>query len=273
MGGNESTSSSKPLNAAQRSSLYDAAISKIGGTIPTGSSAYYVSPQDYYANVQYQDTSSRSAADPGKFTGSYVPAEFTSAGSAKTIGAGDYNKLQQALITARTAPLALRQREDESKANESLAKRGIWSSGIAERDLNDIREGYSAQEQAAINEAIAQRYGLQQADYAQANQFALANAQMKNQTALANASNQNAWNQSANQYALSRAALLNQYNQAQDNYANQFNLAKASAQQQAALTNAQKQYESAWRPADYYQGLWNGTGGVISSGNSSGWSI
>lgn len=262
MGGNESTSSSQPLNAAQRSSLYDAAINKLGGTLPTGSSAYYVSPQDYYANVQYQDTHSRSAADPGKFTGSYVPAEFTSAGSAKTIGAGDYNKLQQALITARTAPLALRQREDESKANESLAKRGIWSSGIAERDLNDIREGYSAQEQAAINEAIAQRYGLQQADYAQANQFALADAQMKNQIALANASNQNAWNQFANQYA-----------QAQDNYANQFNLAKASAQQQAALTNAQRQYESAWRPADYYQGVWNGTGGVISSGNSSGWSI
>lgn len=55
MGGNESTSSSKPLNAAQRSSLYDAAISKIGGTLPTGSSAYYVSPQDYYANVQYKE--------------------------------------------------------------------------------------------------------------------------------------------------------------------------------------------------------------------------
>ena len=106
MGGNESTSSSKPLNAAQRSELYDAAIGKLGGSIPTGSSAYYVSPQDYYANVQYQDTSSRSASDPGKFTGAYVPAEFTSAGSAKTIGAGDYNKLQQALITARTAPLA-----------------------------------------------------------------------------------------------------------------------------------------------------------------------
>lgn len=34
-----------------------------------------------------------------------------------------------------------------------------------------------------------------------------------------------------------------------------------------------QQYESKWRPADYLAGVWNGTGGVVSSGNSGGWSI
>lgn len=38
-------------------------------------------------------------------------------------------------------------------------------------------------------------------------------------------------------------------------------------------TNAEQDYNSRWRPLDYAQGLYNGTGGVISSSNSGGWSI
>jgi superfamily II DNA helicase RecQ len=41
----------------------------------------------------------------------------------------------------------------------------------------------------------------------------------------------------------------------------------------AAMENANRVYESKWRPADYKAGLWNGTGGVVSSGTSGGWSI
>lgn len=43
----------------------------------------------------------------------------------------------------------------------------------------------------------------------------------------------------------------------------------------AAFTADQKnkQYESKWRPADYLAGVWNGTGGTVSSGTSGGWSI
>ena len=41
----------------------------------------------------------------------------------------------------------------------------------------------------------------------------------------------------------------------------------------AAMENANRAYESKWRPADYKAGLWNGTGGVVSSGASGGWSI
>ena len=39
------------------------------------------------------------------------------------------------------------------------------------------------------------------------------------------------------------------------------------------LTIADKQYESGWRPLDYKAGMWNGTGGVISSSTGGGWSI
>jgi len=46
-----------------------------------------------------------------------------------------------------------------------------------------------------------------------------------------------------------------------------------SAANQAAMENANRQYESKWRPADYKAGIWNGTGGTISSGGTSGWSI
>lgn len=41
----------------------------------------------------------------------------------------------------------------------------------------------------------------------------------------------------------------------------------------AAQDAAKQRYEASWRPADYKAGLWNGTGGVISSGTSGGWSI
>ncbi len=50
---------------------------------------------------------------------------------------------------------------------------------------------------------------------------------------------------------------------------NQYQLANTAL----ANTQAQQQYESQWRPADYLAGLWNGTGGITSSGSSSGWSI
>jgi len=41
----------------------------------------------------------------------------------------------------------------------------------------------------------------------------------------------------------------------------------------AAQDAAKQKYEASWRPADYKAGMWNGTGGTISSGSSGGWSI
>lgn len=67
-----------------------------------------------------------------------------------------------------------------------------------------------------------------------------------------------------------------QYQQAASNAAAQRYQLQAgdlSNQNQFNLTNAQQNYEDDWRKLDYQAGLWNNTGGVISSGNSSGWSI
>lgn len=41
----------------------------------------------------------------------------------------------------------------------------------------------------------------------------------------------------------------------------------------AAMENANRKYESTWRPSDYLAGIYNNTGGAVSSGGSSGWSI
>lgn len=53
----------------------------------------------------------------------------------------------------------------------------------------------------------------------------------------------------------------------------QMKAADIAAANAAAMENANRKYEASWRPADYKAGLWNGTGGVISSGTSGGWSI
>lgn len=42
---------------------------------------------------------------------------------------------------------------------------------------------------------------------------------------------------------------------------------------QYAMDNAAKNYESKWRPLDYTAGIYNNTGGAISSSSGGGWSI
>lgn len=42
---------------------------------------------------------------------------------------------------------------------------------------------------------------------------------------------------------------------------------------QAALDIANREYDSRWRPLDYKSGIWNNTGGVVSSSTGGGWSI
>lgn len=69
---------------------------------------------------------------------------------------------------------------------------------------------------------------------------------------------------------------LPQYQQAaQSAAAQRYQLQASDLASQNAFNqaNAQQEYESGWRPLDYKAGLWNNTGGVISSGSSSGWSI
>lgn len=57
------------------------------------------------------------------------------------------------------------------------------------------------------------------------------------------------------------------------NRTNNLLAADTAAVNAANMENANRRYESGWRPADYKAGLWNGTGGVISGGSAGGWSI
>lgn len=50
---------------------------------------------------------------------------------------------------------------------------------------------------------------------------------------------------------------------------NNYNMAGA----QLATDKEKSAYETTWRPADYWQGVWNGTGGIISNSSGGGWSI
>jgi hypothetical protein len=72
-------------------------------------------------------------------------------------------------------------------------------------------------------------------------------------------------------------------NDVRERYAPQFAANDATTMQMKAtdiagvnaanMENANRTYDASWRPADYKAGLWNGTGGTVSSGNSGGWSI
>ena len=73
-----------------------------------------------------------------------------------------------------------------------------------------------------------------------------------------------------------RDNFLPQYTQAANNAATtRYTLQANDLQNQNTFNQsaAEQDYNSRWRPLDYAQGLYNGTGGVISSSNSSGWSI
>lgn len=198
MGSNTSTSTSAPLSAKHRTNLYESAMSNLTKYAP-----------QYLKN--------------GTFSGpEYTRPAYQGAGDARTLTGGDYNKLQSDLLQGNVAGLDYAKAQDTSKLNDSLAKRGVWSSGMAQKAINDLDNSYApAYAQAGAN-ATQQRYNLQSGE-----------------------------NQALNQYGLNSAQMANQFNSAQ----------------------AQQEYESKWRPADYLAGIWNGTGGTISSGNAGGWSI
>lgn len=125
---------------------------------------------------------------------------------------GDYDALEQSLYNSQASALDKAWGTRSKDMTQSMADRGLWSSGQVDKALNQTYgEEFLPQYQQAANSAAAQRYQLQSGDLAAQNQFNLA--------------------------------------------------------------NAQQQYDADWRENDYKAGLWNNTGGVLSSGSSSGWSI
>jgi len=178
MGSNKTQSNSAPVSPEERQRTYQAAMSNLYGWLPR---------------------------DDAGFVSEYQPY------TAERVSGGDYNKLQGDLLSGYTAAIDRAKSQDSERLDSDLAKRGIWSSGLAVRAQNDLDERYIPQYASAGANATQARYGLQTQELTNVN----------------------------------------------------------------ALNSAEKDraYQSQWRPADYLAGIWNGTGGVISSSNGGGWSI
>jgi len=172
MGSNKTSSNSAPVTAEDRQKTYEYAVNNLWGVIP---------------KTNYE---------------AYKP---------QTITGGDYGKLQNDLLSGYTAAIDRAKSQDSERLDSDLAKRGIWSSGLAVRAQNDLDERYIPQYASAGANATQARYGLQTQEMTNVN----------------------------------------------------------------ALNSAEKDrvYQSQWRPADYLAGIWNGTGGVVSSSSGGGWSI
>jgi hypothetical protein len=167
------TSTSRPLTGPERAELYAYGANSISGSAPA------------FAGVA-----------------NYTTPTF------QGLSGGDYDRLEQNIVTSRLAPLQAAYGQQSSKLDSDLARRGIYSSGAATQAQNDLTSSFLPQINAASAEAAAQRYGLQ-------------NSELTNR--------------------------------------NQFN-----------LENASRNYNTQWKPYEFAQGIWNGTGGAVSSGASSG---
>ena len=229
-------SESRPLTAAERQALFQGASSNISNStmdMPTYQTVAYVDPGTYQAS-------------------DYVSAGgYTDPGAAQQMEGGDYDRLERNVLASRTAGLDRAKQLDAISTDADLSKRGIWSSGLAERAQADNNERYAAQYQQAGAEAATQRYGMQQTDMANTNTYNMSNAQGRNTWNMADATSQNTFNQN-------QSGARNSYNLNAANSANTFNSAQA-----------QQQYESAWKPLEYLAGIWDGTAGTKST--ASGW--
>lgn len=222
MGGDTSVTASdssansqyQPLTASQRSDIYNGALSDISSSFPTmvkanGDGSYNLNSPTYQAPT-------------------YANAGYQGAGAAQQIDGGDINKMQAGMTSGYTAGLDYAKQQDVSKENSTLAGRGIWSSGLADKAIQDVNSSYAGQYATAGANATNAAYNL-------------ANSQ----------------NQGVNTYNTQNAATANTLAQQNANAQNTFN-----------LNNATNTQSSAWAPLTYLEGLWNGTGGQTGSSSS-----
>lgn len=184
------------------------------------------------------------------------------AGDFRSLNDGDWEALQKSIYDSSTAGLARQEELARAGANQSMSNRGIWSSGIAERAQNDITGQLGATYQQAGANAANTRYQLQNSDNQAYNSYNLSNQSLGNQYDLGKESN-------ANSLALGQGQLALGNLTQNDNYA----INRANLMNNAAAQQSQAQWQAQWEPATYLAGLWNGTGGVISNGSGSNFSI
>lgn len=147
-GGTQSSeSSSRPLTAAERTNIFAGGIAPLTGIQPEF---------DVGGNVTNQVNIMRTALDRlNSFR--YDAPKYSDAAPLQRLGNGDYDALEQAMVTSRTAPLKREMELSRQGVDDNAAKRGVWSSGLAIRAQNDVDERYAPQLRAAGADASAAR--------------------------------------------------------------------------------------------------------------------
>lgn len=181
------------------------------------------------------------------------------AGDFRSLNDGDWEALQKSIYDSSTAGLARQEELARAGSNQSMSNRGIWSSGIAERAQNDITGQLGAAYQQAGANAANTRYQLQNSDNQAYNSYNLSNQSLGNQYDLGKESN-------ANNLTLGMANNSNQLQSINDSYA----LNRATLLNEANANASNAAWQAQWTPMNTLSGLWNGTGGTISSGSSGG---
>lgn len=189
-GGSESKSTSKPLTGRERASIFNWGMN----SVQSGQNSGVFQDTDYNA-PQYQQSNYQAMND------------------------GDYDAYEQALYDSQVAGLDQYEQRSRENVDQDAANRGIWSSGVAMQNQNDLTDAFADNYQSAGANAAAQRYQMQQQDL-----------------------------QNQNNYNMNNAAMENQFNQ----------------------NTAQQEYASQWAPLEYLMGMYNQTGGAVSSSKSSG---
>lgn len=249
MGDNSTSSTSRPLTAAERQQAYGGFLStfapdvmnrdqwerrqRLSGRDWPNNEAL---DADYSRYLSEQSKSGAAAATQGKdyVSPEYQDVTFTNFQKPRSLTNEDYGRLEQEMYASRAAPLEAKWRERAGDINQEMAARGVSRGGvpITEKSKVFAREFAPLFAQAA-SEAATQRYGAQGTEQ-----------------------------QALNNLNTSQVNARNQFFQQSQGNKNQFNQAEA-----------QQQYQSKWRPLDYLAGIYNGTGGVISSSSGGGWSI
>lgn len=145
MGDNSTTSSSRPLTAAERNETYWAAMQNMARTDPrynNGNNESWLFEPLQYEGQTYQE-----------------------------MGNGDYDRLEQNMYNSATAGLGRQEQLWRDQTDQSLADRGIWSSGVAQRAQGDVTERLAPQYAKAGADAALSRYQLQNANTQARNQF------------------------------------------------------------------------------------------------------
>jgi hypothetical protein len=211
-GSNSSQSSSRPLTPGERLGAFAGGLAPLSGVSPAFDN------EGRITNYDAITAGANQRLDGMK----YNSPEYTSAGGPRTLGDGDYDRLEQSMLTSRTEPLKYALSQAQSGVNDDAAKRGVWSSGLAMRSENDLAARFAPQLRAAAADASTARYAAEAGD---------------------------------------------------NSAVNQFNLTEAAAKNAYDMENANRRYSSQWAPANYLAGIYNGTGGAVSSGSGGGWNF